>query len=395
MKFQDINIGDVAELTHQLSADDVRRFVELTGDDNRLHTDARFAANTAFKTPVVHGMLGASFISTVIGTKLPGDGALWFSQNLEFLLPVRQGDTLTIRVEVLQKDERSQVVELQTDIINQHHQTVTKGIARVKITRQETSRSEPKESSNVTARVALVVGGSGGIGGAASVALAEAGFDIAVHYFKNNNTARNVVAAITEKGRNANAFHCDVRDQASVGEMVAEINQRLGPISVMVNCSTERIAPIKFTDLRWDDIQLHINNQIQGTFNLVRSIVPHMKNMGYGKIISIDTQYVDAPEANLIAYITAKSALRGFSRSLALDLAPSGIRVNTVSPGMTDTDQLADVPERVRLVTAAKTPLRRLASTEDIAKAIVFLASNQSDFLCGETIRINGGQVML
>jgi 3-oxoacyl-[acyl-carrier protein] reductase len=248
---------------------------------------------------------------------------------------------------------------------------------------------------NTTGRVALVVGGSGGIGGSASLALAEAGFDVAVHYFKNINAARNVVAAITEMGRKANVFRCDVGDQTSVVEMVTEINQRLGPISVIVNCATEKIVAIKFSDLIWNDIELHFNNQIKGAFNLVKAIVPQMKNMGYGKIINIDTQYVDAPEANLLPYITAKSALRGFSRSLALDLAPSGIRVNTVSPGMTDTDLLANVPERVRLVTAAKTPLRRLANAEDIAKAIVFLASNQSDFLCGETMRINGGQVML
>ena len=85
----------------------------------------------------------------------------------------------------------------------------------------------------------------------------------------------------------------------------------------------------------------------------------------------------------------------GYSKSLAYDLAPKGIRVNMVSPGMTDTEQIADVPERVRLVTAANTPLRRLATPEDIAKAVVFLASEQSDFLCGETIRVNGGQVMI
>ena len=85
----------------------------------------------------------------------------------------------------------------------------------------------------------------------------------------------------------------------------------------------------------------------------------------------------------------------GFSRALAFDLAPKGIRVNSVAPGMTDTDQIADVPERVRLVTAVKAPLGRLAMPEDVAKAIVFLASDQSDYLCGETIRVNGGQVML
>jgi len=113
------------------------------------------------------------------------------------------------------------------------------------------------------------------------------------------------------------------------------------------------------------------------------------------KLFTLTLKYIDAPEANLSPYIPAKSALRGLCRSLAYDLAAKGIRVNAVSPGMTDTEQIADVPERVRLVAAAHTPLRRLASAADVAKAIVFLASEKSDFLCGEIIRVNGGKVIL
>ena len=394
MKFEDINIGTIAELSHQLTADDVKRFVDLTGDDNRLHTDADFAAKTSYKKPVAHGMLGASFISTIIGTKLPGDGALWFAQNLEFLLPVRVGDTLTIRAEVIKKDDRTRVIELQTDITNQNRQKVTQGLAKVKVVEQEPESIAEQRNQRLN-KVALVIGGSGGIGSASCLALAAAGFDVAVHYFKNADSARALAGKIEEGGRKACTIGCDVTHQSAVSEMVDSVVRRLGSVSVLVNCSTPKIATIKFSELIWRDFELHLNNQVQGAFNLARAVVPYMEEDHYGKIINIDTQYVDAPEANLLPYITAKGALRGFSRSLAYDLAPKGIRVNTVSPGMTDTNQISDVPERVRLMTAAKTPLRRLASPEDVAKAVVFLASEQSDFLCGETIRVNGGQVML
>jgi len=394
MKFEDINIGTIAELSHQLTADDVKRFADLTGDDNRLHTDADFAAKTSYKKPVAHGMLGASFISTIIGTKLPGDGALWFAQNLEFLLPVRVGDTLTIRAEVIKKDDRTRVIELQTDITNQHRQKVTQGLAKVKVVEQEPESIAEQRNQRLN-KVALVIGGSGGIGSASCLALAAAGFDVAVHYFKNADSARALAGKIEEGGRKACTIGCDVTHQSAVSEMVDSVVRRLGSVSVLVNCSTPKIATIKFSELIWRDFELHLNNQVQGAFNLARAVVPYMEEDHYGKIINIDTQYVDAPEANLLPYITAKGALRGFSRSLAYDLAPKGIRVNTVSPGMTDTNQISDVPERVRLMTAAKTPLRRLASPEDVAKAVVFLASEQSDFLCGETIRVNGGQVML
>jgi 3-oxoacyl-[acyl-carrier protein] reductase len=395
MKFEDIYVGSSAELSHVLTADDIKRFVELTGDDNRLHTDASFAAETSYKKPVAHGMLGASFISTVIGTKLPGDGALWFSQNLEFLLPVREGDTLTVRAEVIKKDDRSHVIELRTDISNQHRQIVTKGVAKVKHVERDKLVPEKPDRRLAKDKIALVIGGTGGIGHATSLALAEAGFDVAVHCHKNVASARELCAKIEGNGRKSHVFCCDIANQSAVSEMINEVVQRFGAITALVNCSTTKIASIKFQDLIWSDFQAHLNNQIQGAFNLVRSVVPHMEKNRYGKIVSIETQYVDAPESNLLPYITAKSALRGFCRSLALDLAPKGIRVNSVSPGMTDTDQLSDVPERVRLVTAANTPLRRLATPEDVAKAIVFLASEQSDFLCGETVRINGGQVML
>ena len=126
-KFDSILVGDKAELIHVITQSDINQFVKLTGDDNKLHVDEEYASTTSFKKPVAHGMLGASFISTIIGTKLPGDGALWFSQNLEFLKPVRVGDELRITAEVIKKIDRTKTIELQTDIYNQHKQKVTTG----------------------------------------------------------------------------------------------------------------------------------------------------------------------------------------------------------------------------------------------------------------------------
>jgi 3-oxoacyl-[acyl-carrier protein] reductase len=393
MKYQDIKIGDVAELTHYLTSKDVQKFVNLTGDDNRLHTDFNFAAETSLKRPVVHGMLGASFISTIIGTKLPGDGALWYSQSLEFLLPVREGDTITVRAEVINKDDRSNSIELSTQIFNQYRQLVTQGLAKVKLIEQ--NRENLHIEAAPRAKLALVVGASGGIGSSVSLALADAGFDVALHFYNNEERARELAQKIEGKGKRSCIFRCDIADGMAVDSMISDVKHRLGGLTVLINCSTTKIAAIKISDLTWKDFELHLNNQIRGTFNLVQAVRPYMESEGYGKIVNIDTQYVDDPAANLSPYITAKSALRGFCRSLAFDLAPKGIRVNSVSPGMTDTDQIADVPSRTRMIVAATTPLRRLVSPKDVAQAIVFLASEQSDFLCGETIRINGGQVMI
>ena len=132
-KYHSILVGDKAELVHTITQSDVNQFVELTGDDNKLHIDEQYASKTSFKKPVVHGMLGASFISTIIGTKLPGDGALWYAQNLEYLQPVRIGDELRIIAEVIKKIDRTKTIELQTNIFNQHKQKVTTGTAKVKL----------------------------------------------------------------------------------------------------------------------------------------------------------------------------------------------------------------------------------------------------------------------
>ncbi len=392
-QFNDIKVGQTAEVTHTITIEDIRKFTDLTGDDNRIHTDPEFAATTYLKNPVAHGMLGASFISTVIGTKLPGDGALWFSQNLEFCQPVRVGDTLTIRAEVLKKDARTKVIELRTEIRNQHRQKVTYGVAKVKVLeREQPVQPIARERKN---RIALVIGGTGGIGAAVSVALAKANFKVIINYYRNNKHASYLRDLIIDGGGVAWIAQCDVANREAVFELVDNVIKRYGPITVVVNCSTSRIAPIAFSDLVWNDFELHFQNQIRGTLNITQAVVPAMVKEQYGKIIHIDTQYVDAPESNLSAYIAAKGALRAFSKSLAYELAAKGINVNMVSPGMTLTEQTADVPERVRLVAAAKTPMMRLATPLDVAKVVTFLATEQSDFLCGEIVRVNGGKVMV
>jgi 3-oxoacyl-[acyl-carrier protein] reductase len=395
MKYNEIETGMVKELTHQLTQEDLNRFVELTGDDNKLHTDVDYATKTSFKKPVAHGMLGASFISTIIGTRIPGDGALWFSQSLEFLLPVRIGDILTVRAEVIKKDDRNQVIELKTDVTNQHKQKVIQGFAKVKVIEQELSVSISDEKELTERKVALVIGGSGGIGSAICKALAKSGFDLGIHYFSNISSASHVLSDVKSFGVKSYMFKADITDKKEVQEMIENVLQRMGKITVLVNCTTSKIPTIKLSDLRWDDFELHLNNQIKGSFNLVQSVVPIMEEQGYGKIININSQALESPSADWLPYITAKGALMGFTRALAFELAPKGIRVNSVSPGMTDTELIADIPDRVKMVVAAKTPLRRLATTDDIARAVVFLASENSDFFCGETLRINGGQIMI
>ena len=393
MIYSEIKVGDTAEIKHTITHEDINKFVDLTGDDNKLHVDEVYASKTSFKKPVAHGILGASFISTIIGTKLPGDGALWYAQNLEFLQPVRIGDELKIIAKVIKKIERTKTIELQTDIFNQHKQKVTTGFAKVKIV--EPVKPKKKEKKTKFPKTVLVVGGTGGIGSATCIQLAKDGFDVVIHYFNNKTKAGKLKAQVETIGRKAVIVTGNIVSFSDVQEIKEKSIRAFDEISVIVNCSTIPVPNIKFSDLEWEDMQAHYDANIKGTFNLIRTFVSSWEDEHFGKFIALTTLYTEQPKSELLSYITGKTALKGFVKALAFELAPKGIRINLVSPGMVDTQLIADVPEKTRLLSAAQTPLRALASAEDVAGAISFLASNKSNYLTGETIRVNGGQFML
>jgi 3-oxoacyl-[acyl-carrier protein] reductase len=393
-KYEDINIGDSEKLSHVITVEDIDRFVQLTGDDNRLHMDEDFAKQTPFKKRVVHGMLGASFISTIIGTKLPGDGALWFSQSLEFLLPVRIGDKLEVEAEVIKKYDRDNTIELTTIIKNQNKQVVTKGIAKVKIVEQLITEAAP---SSLTPRIktALVIGGTGGIGMEVCRKLVNDGFKVVIHFNSNKTVADKLKNELEDLGAQVLIVRGDIRKEEEITEIVQAVIRKFDTIDVLVNCAATSIPNIKFKDLTWDDYFNQLELSIRSMFNLCKVIVPLMVDNNGGKIINIGSYAVDKPNSEWSHYITAKSALLGFNRSLAFELAPKGIQVNMVTPSLVNTELTADIPEKVKLLTASQTPLRRLALAKDVAGAIGFLASENSNFMAGENLRVNGGLVML
>ncbi|MFZ6024738.1 MAG: SDR family oxidoreductase [Bacteroidota bacterium] len=395
-KFDSITIGEKAEIIHTVTEKDVNSFASLTGDDNKLHMEDSFAKQTSFGKRVVHGMLSASFISTIIGTKLPGDGALWYSQSIEFLLPVRIGDEIRVVAEVKAKNERSKTIELQTDIFNQHMQTVITGTAKVKIIEVEPKAISKEQEKNKRANTALIIGATGGIGYATCKELALKGFNVIVHYNRNEEKAIKIKGELEKTGVSVIICKADICMQTEVAEMFSMINRKMGAIDVLINCSTIAvpIIPIKNTD--WQNIQNHLDISVKGMFNLFSNAIPVMTDQGYGRIIALSTQAIETtPPKGWIGYVTAKSALAGLCKSMAVELASLNITVNMVSPGMTTTELIADMPEKARLIVASKSPIKRLANPEDIAAAICFLASEEASYITGETIRVNGGQVML
>lgn len=394
MKYEEIFIGQKETLSHKVTQSDIEKFVDLSGDDNKLHVNKEFAAKTSFKKPVVHGMIGASFISTIIGTRIPGDGALWFSQTLEFLLPVRVGDVITVVAEVTKKIDRDRTIELNVEIQNQNRQVVTRGISKVKVL-EELEKAVEEIKEETTNKVALVVGATGGIGSAVALQLAGDGYDVILHYHSNKekvNTLKKQIEEATDS--KVYTIQANINEEKDIENLMSQAMREAYRIDCFVNCASTPIPPIKVTDLTWDDFMSQLNLNIKINLFFFNQLLPQMLERKYGKMIMVGSLFSDKPNPNLVHYATAKAALEGFTKAMAFELAPKGIRVNMVSPSMIATDLTADIPEKMKVLSAMNTPLRRLALPEDVAGAVSFLASNKSDYLSGEVIHINGGQYM-
>jgi 3-oxoacyl-[acyl-carrier protein] reductase len=389
--FADIRVGDTESIVKEITEADVRRFVELSGDDNPLHVDREYARSTPFKDIVVHGMIGASLVSTVIGTRLPGEGALWMSQSFDFALPVRLGDVLTVSCTVLKKNERERILDLEATATNQDAATVLSGRGQVRVLERRVAA--PADAAAQRLKVAIVTGGSGGIGAAICARLAADGFAVVVGYRSEEAEARRVVSAIEAADGRAVAVRADVATEAEA--LVERAVRDCGGISVLVNGASPRIAATPFDALDWDAVRRQLDVQVGGAFALAKAAVPHMREQRHGRIVSIVSQAIEGtPTPGWTAYAVAKSALATLSRQLAAELGPAGITVNCVAPGMTETRLIGDIPEKQRLIAARQTPLRRLAQVEDVAGAVAYLASDAAAFVTGEILRVNGGQVM-
>jgi len=253
---------------------------------------------------------------------------------------------------------------------------------------------------NFDGKVVLVTGASRGIGAALARAFAAERAAVVVNYLRDEAAAADVVAQCKQAGGDAWAVRADVTSPEAVQDMVTRAVDEMGHIDVVVNnafrsYSFDPEQRKMFGDLAWADYQAQFDGAVGAAYHVCKAVLPHFRRRAQGSIVNIVTNLVEHPLVPYHDYTTAKSALVGFSRNLASELGPLGIRVNCVAPGLVYPTQGSGATRaQFRESIMAATPLRRIARPEDVAGPVLFLASDWSGFMTGQVLFVDGGLVM-
>lgn len=245
----------------------------------------------------------------------------------------------------------------------------------------------------LTDRIAMVTGGSRGIGQGISVSLAKAGADVAVLFAGNQKAAEETAKQIEETGRRALLIQADVSDANQVDAAVKQVLGQFGRIDILVNNAgiTRDNLMLRMKEADWDQV---VDTNLKGVFLCTKAVTRPMLKQRFGRIINISSVVGLAGNPGQANYVAAKAGVLGLTKSTAKELASRGITVNAVAPGFIETDMTAALDEDLQQEMQKQIPLARLGTPDDVAAAVRFLASEDAAYITGQTLNVDGGMVM-
>ncbi|SPE60758.1 3-oxoacyl-(acyl-carrier-protein) reductase FabG [Verrucomicrobia bacterium] len=242
-------------------------------------------------------------------------------------------------------------------------------------------------------KVCLVTGGSRGIGRAIVTALADAGADVAFTYQHSKDQAEALAQSVSQKGTRCRPYKADVASAEEMGQTIKQVIADLGPISILVNNAgiNRDKSFAKMTKSMWDEV-MRVN--LDGVFHTTQLALQDMLGSGWGRIINISSIVGQTGNFGQTNYAATKGAIIAFTESLAREMARKGITVNAVAPGFIETDMVSSMAEAALAQVRALTPMGRLGKPQEIADAVVFLASERASYITGQILAVNGGMYM-
>ena len=387
-----IEVGTSAEISHVVTEHEIIEFAKLSGDNNLLHTSAEFAAQTSRNGVVSHGVLTMSLISRIIGTRLPGNGALWLSQMTQFTGSVHVGDRLTGRVEVTKIHVKDQLLDVETTVVNQSNETVLRGTGRVKL---PATQVEPNSHSSSVAHTypILILGGSSGVGLAITEHLASKGFDVTSTFSSHPDELEKLITNANLARQSARTIHLDLRSKSKFLKKMAELaSSGVKPLG-LVNCLATEPSNELALAIDPDGFGQKVVFESEAIMTGTHLLLDEMRKQQFGRIINIGSSARSAsPEPGWLSYIASKQAAFSVIRSLAVELGPFGITANSVAPGLLGTGMTSGISERIVNSAKVQTPTGRLPSLESVCSTVDYLLSPNASDINGQEIVVDGGR---